>query len=102
MKSGKVGVRLEDNSLRQYLKEHPIEPRPSIIMIDQKQPNADNIILTKNSPLAPFFKTGSIELWETGLMKSLEVKWFGKELEKETPHQIKKLASEITTKIKTQ
>ena len=88
MKSGKVGVRLEDNSLRQYLKEHPKEPRPNIIMIDQKQPNADNIILTKNSPLALLFKTGSIELWETGLMKILEVKWFGKELEKKTPNPL--------------
>ena len=70
------------------LKEHPKEPRPNIIMIDQKQPNADNIIFTKNSPLSPIFKVGSMKLWETGQMKNLEVKWFGKELQKKTPNPL--------------
>ena len=46
--------------------------------------NPKSLILTENSPLLPMFKSGSIELWETGLLKALEAKWMGNTLNEPT------------------
>ena len=80
IKSGQIAMRAGDRTLRQYYKEHPYESRPNTINIPQGGTNSRNLMLTDNSPLLPLFRTGSIELWEIGLLKGLEEKWMGKKL----------------------
>ena len=80
MKSGRVAIQLDGKSLRQFYKKNQMETRPNTI-VARPNDNTENFILTKNSPLTPIFAAGSLQLYETGLMKILEEKWMGKKLE---------------------
>ena len=80
MKSGRVAIQLDGKSLRQFYKKNQMETRPNTI-VARPNDNTENFILTKNSPLTPIFAAGSLQLYETGLMKILEEKWMGKKLD---------------------
>ena len=80
MKSGQIAIQLQETALRQFYKQNPSEPRPNS-EISTSNDNTENFILTKNSPLTPIFAAGSMELYETGVMKILKEKWMGKKLE---------------------
>ena len=79
MKSGQVAVHIGEKGLRQFYTQNPTEPLPNTF-VSSNDGNTENFIFTKNSPLLPFFAIGSLELFETGVMKSLEKKWMGEKL----------------------
>ena len=78
MKEGQSALKISDNYLRQYYKNNPLETRPNTIYVSKV---SEYMILTENSPLLPIFNTGSRELYEMGIVKFLEDKWIGKNLE---------------------
>ena len=80
IKSGQTIIRAGHWTLSQYYKEHPSDKRPNTIYLPLGAINQHHLIFTENSPLLPMFKSGSVELWETGLLKALEAKWMGKRL----------------------
>ena len=79
MKSGQVAIQLRETAIRQFYKHNPSEPRPNNL-ISTTNDDSENLILTKNSPLTPVFAAGSMELYETGVLKILKQKWMGKKL----------------------
>ena len=87
MKSGRVAIQLDGKSLRQFYKKNQMETRPNTI-VARPNDNTENFILTKNSPLTPIFAAGSLQLYETGLMKILEEKWMGKKLESKVSNRL--------------
>jgi len=78
MKEGQSALKITDGDLRQYYKKNPLETRPNTIYVSKV---SGYMILTENSPLLPIFTTGSREMYEMGIVKFLEDKWIGKNLE---------------------
>ena len=79
IKSGQIAIQVQETALRQFYKDNPSEPRPNNL-ISTSNDDTENLILTKNSPLTPVFAAGSMELYETGVLKTLKQKWIGKKL----------------------
>ena len=79
IKSDQVAIQLQETALRQFYKHNPTEPRPNNL-ISTTNDDTENLILTKNSPLTPFLAAGSMELYESGVLKTLKQKWMGKKL----------------------
>ena len=88
IKSGQTVIRAGHRTLSQYYKDHPSDNRPNTINLPFGGINPKSLILTENSPLLPMFKSGSIELWETGLLKALEAKWMGNTLNEPTSESL--------------
>ena len=81
METGQVAIQIMEKNLRLFYKQNPSGPRPNLLKNDNNDNgNTENFIFTQNSPLTPIFKVGSLELYESGVMKILEEKWMGKEL----------------------
>ena len=78
MEEGQNALMISDGYLRQYYKKNSSETRPNTVY-DSKV--SGYMILTENSPLLPIFTTGSREMYEMGIVKFLEDKWIGKNLE---------------------
>ena len=74
-------IHLSDKTLRQYFLQNPKSTRPKTVFPEEQKGEIENMIVTKNSPLAPMLKYGCRILLEKGFFDILDEKWMGKSVQ---------------------
>ena len=79
IRNEQVIIHISGKALRQYFKSNPFEVRLKTFPSEGEN-LAENLVVTKNSPLRPILTYGCVALRETGIMGTLDTKWMGKEI----------------------